>query len=40
MTNHYYEVFVTYPEEEHYVAAMYFSGFMAASGWWDLLEIE
>ena len=35
----YYEVFVTYPEEEHYLSAMYFSGFMPASGWWDLEDV-
>jgi hypothetical protein len=40
MTKTYYEVFVTYPEEEHYLSAMYFSGFRAASGWLDLTENE
>lgn len=36
MTETYYEVFVTYPEEEHYLAACYYNGFMPASGWWEL----
>ena len=38
MTNNYHQVFVTFPDEEHYLSACYYSGFMPASGWWDLID--
>ena len=40
MTKTYYQVFVTFPEDEHYLASCYYSGFMPASGWWDLDEFN